>query len=166
MTTKKSCVIFFALWAPAALALWFVGATLPGSVFTGALIAGGLMWLVRSEAKGEEFMIDGLLYSTADAHMIALGKERSEYLGADWGRAAWKKSSATFYQTKNGSFFSVDRSSILVMLLFCPVVRDHRSDIRTYQSPEECLTALMDKGYGGLSAKESSRILNLSLKTA
>ena len=166
MSIKKSCVVFAVLWAVAALALWLFGATLLSTLLTGAFIAGGLTWLIQSDAQGEEFVTDGLLYRTADARVIALGKERSEHLGADWGTAAWKKSCATFYQTKNGALFSVDRSHVLVMVLFCPVVRDHRSVFCAYQSSEECMTALMDKGYGGLSAEESSRILSRPLRSA
>jgi len=172
MSVKK-CGILFSLWVVFASIIYYgtmfpdsYTRNIPGSAIFALFIVGFLWWIWEQENKGHEFVIGELLYNTATASVIAEGKERSEYLGADWGTAAWRKSRATFYQTENGALFSVDASHVLQMALFVPVPMSHTRSCTVYSNKKECMDAMVNKTYGGLSAQKVSRALGISLKAA
>lgn len=139
---------------------------IPFSLFWGFAIAGSFWWLVTSEMKDEEFVIGGLVYNTANAKVVATGKNKSKFLGATFGAAAWQESQAIFYQTKNGALFSIEHSHILEMALFVPVPRSHKSSCTPYADKEECVKAMVDEEYGGLSAVEASQAVGVTLENA
>ncbi len=172
MSVKKS-VVLLSLWMVFTFIIYCgtkfpdsYTRNLPGSGIFALFIVCFLWGLWELESKGREFVINDLVYNTATASVIAEGKERSKYLGANWGSAAWRKSRATFYQTENGALFSVDASHVLEMALFVPVPRSHAYSCTVYTNKKECMDAMVSKAYGGLSAKAVAHALGVSFKAA
>lgn len=164
---------FLLLWTCTTLIVYFLTFNphaytdnIQGSLILGVVLAGFTWWVATHTSKGEEFIIDNVVYDTMSATIIAVGKERSNFLGSDWGVAAWRKSCATFYQTKSGALFSVDHSHVLEMALFIPIQKNLRSQCATYANWDECAAAMVSKEYGNLSARETSRATGVKFTNA
>jgi hypothetical protein len=167
MSVKRNLSVFLALWGLCTLPIEVFNANLLGSAFLGGIIAGFLSWMLLREEKGDEFIVDDLVYNTASARVVAQGTPRSKFLKANWGVAAWGKSQVTFYQTKKGAFFSVERTHILSMVLFFPIPGNHEhARCIAHQSGKQCMAAMVNPEYGGLSPKEASRATGVTLEVA